>query len=231
MSEQTLAALPLAGRWPGVLGLPYHYGAVAAGQRVELLPTGYGVGGAALLVTRRGQRTLVVGPTTEALEARRAEDLVLCAPAAVLAPLPHWLAELAAARRPTRVSVPDSGAAHVLVQALEGAGLPWRGPRWLGAPTRGAAIQITVGGPGRHLDLRPQARLGWLVDYALAVGPQAVSVYGPRAHTLADGLTRVGLPAAVIHGPLQLTLDEPPLPRPRPRPEAPRRTEGPTERR
>ncbi len=228
-AQQILAASPLASRWQGVLGLPFHHGSVAAGQRVELLPSGYGLGGAALLLTEGGRRTLVVGPTTEALEPRRAEHLVLCAPAAVLPPPADWLARLQAATRPTRVSVPDSGAAEVLTQALDAAGVPWKGPARLGRGRRAALVSISVGGPGRRLDLRPQARLSWLVTYAHAVRPDVVSVHGPRAHSLADALLEAGVPAAVIHGPLQLMLDDP-LPRLPPDPHPPRRqTEGPGE--
>jgi hypothetical protein len=205
-ARRVLCARALAADWAGTLGLPYHHGSVAAGMRVELLPTGYGPGGAAVLLTQAGRRTLVVGPTTESLEPRTVDQLVLAAPAAVAPPPDDWLQTLAVSTAPSRAVVPDSGAAQVLVDALTAHNVSWSGPAWLGGARRGGQVRVALSGRGLALDLRPSPPLTWLARYASQVQPEGVSVHGPRAHALAAMLQQAGLPVSVIHGPLQLML-------------------------
>ncbi len=199
---RVVASQPLAAGWRGVMGLPFGVGALALGQRVELLPTGYGLGGAALLLTRRGQRTLVVGPTTEALVPRAADCLVLNAPAIPEAP-GRWLE---AALEAERVVVPDDAAAAAVVSALEGAGIPHRRPSWLGGGVRRARLGVFTRGEGLRVDLRPQASEAWLVDFAREVQPELVCVHGLRAGPLATGLVEAGLSCRILHAPEQLTI-------------------------
>ncbi len=208
-ARKSLASLVLAASWPGVLGLPFSCGALAMGHRVELLPTGYGLGGAALLLTRAGERTLVVGPTTEALVPRRAHRLVLAAPSTPTPPS-GWLEQVIA--EPGRVVVPDAGAAVRVVDELAAAGSPPARPAWLGGGPRGAKIRVATSGSGVFVDARPQADEAWQVAFALQCTPELVYVHGPRAQALAVQLADVGLATRLLHGPDQLSFTG--LPRP-----------------
>ncbi len=203
-ARHTMASAPLAATWPDVLAIPFGSSVVAMGLRIELLPTGYGPGGAALLLSHEGRRTLVVGPTTERLESRHAERLVLAAPAAP-ADDGAWLAEAAAGRAPLLV-VPDAAAAEVVSARLRAAGVAHRRPPWLGPGDARAAVRLTTRGAGRAVDARPQAALGWLADYAREVAPEQVLVHGPRAEPLAAALTAAGLAVRVLHAPQQLAF-------------------------
>lgn len=227
---RALASAPLARRWPSTLALPFGAGAVAMGFRIELLPTGYGPGGAAVLLARGGERTLVVGPTTEILTARRVDRLVLFA-----APPPapdDWLSTLPESET---LVVPDAAAAEQVSERLRAAGLVHRRPAWLGrgrGPS-GAPLRITTRGPGRFIDARPQASEDWLVRFAGRVSARAVFVHGPSADHLARALAADGQPVRVLHGPQQLSLlDEDPAPfTPDPLPLRPAEsTEGPERR-
>lgn len=202
-ARQTLASAPLAATWTGALGLPFGRGALAMGHRVELLPTGYGVGGSALLFTRDGERTLAVGPTTEAMVPRPAHSLVLAAPAIPAAP-DDWLATTLAA--PGRLVVPDAAAAAEVIAALESAGVPPRRPAWLGSGPRSSEHVVSMRGPGTVVDARPQASEAWLVDFATACAPELVLVHGHRAEALSTQLVAAGLNTRVLHGPEQLSL-------------------------
>ncbi len=204
-AQRVLASAPLARTWPGALGLPLRRGAVAMGHRIELLPTGYGVGGAALLLTRDGHRTLVVGPTTPALRPRAAHHLVLCAPAPPQAPA-DWLDRVIRGPTRQRLVVPDGAAAAVVSATLEDAGVPHRVPDWLGGGDRRAPIGISTRGPGTVVDVRPQASEAWLVGFACAVGPEIVYLYGPRADAVAVDLAAAGVSTRVLHAPQQMNL-------------------------
>ncbi len=201
-AKQTLASQVLAATWSNALGLPFGRGALALGHRIELLPTGYGVGGAALLMTRDGDRTLVVGPTTEALTPRMAQRLVLHAPAPPEAS-EGWWEELESG---TRLVVPDDGAAIEAVSRLEAVGVPARRPAWLGPSPRAPVVTVTTRGPGVPLDLRPQASEDWLFEFALQCAPELVCVHGPRSQQLTERLAAAGLGVRVLHGPEQLAL-------------------------
>lgn len=216
-ASRHLASTTLARHWRRTLGLPIGSSAIAMGHRIELLPTGYGPGGAAVLVTRRGRRTLIVGPTTDALEPRHAEQLVLHAPASPrhVSDGP-WLDRLRARRSPVDLVAPDGAAADALAAALIGAGLAYRGPRWLadGPGEAAALLRITTHGDGEVVDLRPQADEGWLVDYAHRVDPRDIFVHGDRADALAHRLSALGHAVRVLHGPQQLALLDPASPPP-----------------
>ncbi len=202
-ARQTLASMSLAATWPGALGLPFGRGALAMGHRVELLPTGYGVGGAALLLTRDGDRTLAVGPTTEGLVPRHAQRLVLAAPA-LAAPPSDWLEKALA--DPGRIVVPDAAAAAAVISALEQAGVQPRRPSWLGGGPRSATHSVSTRGAGRYVDARPRADEPWLVRFAAQCNPEVVLVHGSRAEPLAEQLVGAGLNTRVLHGPEQLSL-------------------------
>lgn len=207
-SGRCIASAELARSWRATLGLPMGAGAVAMGFRIELLPTGYGPGGAAVLLTRSGERVLVVGPTTSRLAPRPAERLVL------LAPEPPADAQWAPAVGDSgTLVVPDGGAAAVVSDRLAIAGIAHGRPRWLGrgAGPRCAAVRIATRGPGRFVDARPQTDDPWLVDFARRVGPRTAYVHGPGADRLARRLSDAGLPVRVLHAPRQLSLlaDEP----------------------
>lgn len=212
-ARRVLASAPLARRWPATLGLPFGAGAVAVGFRLELLPSGYGPGGAAVLLARGGERTLVVGPTTEALTARHADHLVLFAPA--LPADDGWLAAAREATGPTTLVVPDAAAAERAADLLTDADLAHRRPIWLerGRGPASAPLRIATRGPGLEVDARPQAPEGWLVRFADRVAARAVFVHGPRADHLARALAAEGHPVRVLHGPQQLSLldDEAPF--------------------
>lgn len=216
-ASRHLASTTLARHWRRTLGLPIGGSAIAMGHRIELLPTGYGPGGAAVLVTRRGRRTLVVGPTTAALEPRHADQLVLHAPAAPRHRLDGaWLDTLRDLEAPVDLVAPDGAAADALAAALTAADLPYRGPRWLqtGPGEADAMRRITTHGTGRLIDLRPQADEGWLVDYAHRVDPRDIFVHGDRADALAHRLAALGHAVRVLHGPQQLALLDPASPPP-----------------
>lgn len=201
-----LASAPLAEGWDGVQGLPLGRSAVAGGQLLELLPTGYGVGGAAALLTEAGFRVMVVGPTAEALGPRRVDELVLFAPR--LAPIPaDWLDQARAATAPLRLRALDGAGARALCAALDAAEVPHRRPPWMRPGPRGVPVSVSTHGPGLLVDLRPQASAAWLVDFARACSPTGISVHGPGAEALARRLTEVGLPARVIHAPAQLDFE------------------------
>lgn len=203
-----LASAPLAATWSGVHGLPFGAGAVAGGLRLELLPTGYGTGGAAVLLAEDGYRVLVVGPTTEALEPRPVDELVLWAPAPPDPPSEGWLAEArdAAQHRETLVfSAPDGAAAEAIARALEAADVPHRRPPWMVGGQPRASVRVGFG-RGRVIDLRPQASPAWQVQFARACRAERVCVHGSRADALARRLTDAGLVARVIQAPAQLVL-------------------------
>lgn len=206
-ADRVLAAAPLAAGWRRALGVPFNASAVAMGHRLELLPTGYGPGGAALLLTRDGHRTLVVGPTTEALQPRRADALVLFAGAEPGADT-DWLerAKAASTDAPLVVTVPDGGAAMAVADALDAAEVPHRRPGWLGRGLgpRSSAVRLTTTAGGLAVDLRPQARLEWLVRLAGRVAPRRVRVHGPQAVALAAALAVEGHQVRILDQPRQL---------------------------
>lgn len=203
-AAKTLASQPLAAAWRDALGLPLERGAIALGGRLELLPTGYGPGGAALLLTQAGQRLLVVGPTTEALLPRRADRLVLAAPGRPVVAA-DWLDQVRAGAV-SRLVVPDGAAGLRVVDALARAGVRFTCPRWLGRGHRRAPLRVSTRGPGLVVDLRPQADEDWLVRFALSVRPGLACVHGPRAEALAAQLAAHGVPARVMGRPTQLSL-------------------------
>ncbi len=205
---RVLASTVLAATWPGALGLPIGAGAVAMGQRMELIPSGYGPGGAALLLTQAGHRTLIVGPTTRALVPRAADRLVLCAPAQ-RAPEAPWLERAQSGEASLRLVVPDGAAAAVVCDGLTEAGIAHFAPAWLtprGPRARGARVTVATGGQGVHIDARPQADEAWLVSLARFVGPEITFVHGPRADAVAAQLAAVGLATRVLHAPKQMSL-------------------------
>lgn len=232
-ARRVLAGAEIARRWRATLALPVGAGAVAMGFRIELLPSGYGPGGAAVLLTRAGARALVVGPTTTALRPRHADQLALFAPDDPADPDPAvWLPRIG---RTATLIAPDAAAAVALCDALDAAGLPHRRPRWLdrGRGPADASITVSTHGDGTPIDARPQAPLAWLVDFAGRVGPRAVFVHGPAADRLARALAARGHAVRVLHGPQQLSLlDDYPEPPFVPAPPAalPRETEGPERR-
>ena len=209
-ADRLMASRPLACTWPGAQGLPMGAGAVAMGYRIELLPTGYGAGGSAVLLTRAGERALVVGPTTLHLVPRSADHLVLYAPEDP-SPPPDWLARLAASPdlEPVRLVVPDGGAARVVCEALEEAQIAHRRPRWLkGAPRKPASVSVGFTGPGLAIDARPQADLEWLVSFAAAVAAPMIYVHGPASNRLVKALKTGGHSTRILHAPRQLSLLE-----------------------
>lgn len=213
-ARRNLAAAPLAVRWPHTLGLPLGSSAIAMGHRIELLPTGYGPGGAAVLLTRSGHSTLVIGPTSTTLRPRRADRLVIFAPARPeLAP--DWLDQARTAGRLDLIA-PDGAAAQHISEALTAADLAHRRPPWLGLGPgpRGAPLRIVTRGEGLLVDARPQADEAWLVELARRVDPRSVFVHGPRADALAPRLAAAGHAVRVLHGPQQLTLLDPDVPPP-----------------
>ena len=207
-ATRLMASRPLARTWPRTQGLPMGAGAVAMGYRIELLPTGYGAGGSAVLLTRAGERALVVGPTTDDLVPRLADHLVLYAPRDPSPPA-DWLAQAAASREPMRLVVPDGGAARVVCEALEEAQIDHRRPRWLkGGRQKTAPVSVGLTGPGVGIDARPQAGLEWLVSFAAAVAAPMVYVHGPESNRLVKALKGGGHSTRILHAPRQLSLLE-----------------------
>ncbi len=207
-----LASKALAATWKGVQGLPFGTGAVAAGMRLELLPTGYGPGGAAVLLAEDGFRTLVVGPTTEALEPRPVDELVIYAPAPLVVPAPDWIArarEAAQAHESLALLPPDGAAAEAIARALEAADVPHRRPAWLpgGQPRATVRIVAAASADAVVLDVRPLATSAWQVEHARACRADRICVHGPGSDALARRLTEAGLPARVIQAPAQLVLN------------------------
>lgn len=202
-SARCLTSAPLARRWPATLGLPVGAGAVAMGFRIELIASGYGLGGVAVLLTRAGERTLVVGPTTNTLQPRRADQLILFAPSLVADP--DWQPSPGLSGR---LRVPDAAAARLMSQRLDMHGIAHRRPRWLGtgAGQPSARVCIVLNGPGRCVDTRPQADEHWLAEYVRRVAPRALYVHGPRADHLARRLAGEGWPVRVLYRPRQLSL-------------------------
>lgn len=205
---QILASAPLAGTWGDVLGVPFGGSVVAGGFRLELLPSGYGPGGAAVIATRNGHRTLVVGPVTVACDPQPADTVVLYAPEPVRED-PDWLG---AARLGTalRLVPRDAGAALFVSHTLTLAGIPHRRPAWLvpaeGEGPRNARVTIAASGEGMALDARPQADEAHLVAFARATKAERVYVHGPRADMLAIRLKEAGLSSRVLAAPAQLPL-------------------------
>ena len=229
-AQKAVAAEVLARTWRGVAGLPFEQGVIAFGMRLELLRSGYGPGGAAVLLTRSGQRVFVVGPTTTELEPRKADRLVLYA-APLVEPDEAWLDRVRGSRGQTTIDVPDGAAASVVSRALHAQGVPHLRPGWLGASDRGARYRLRVvstaptdpkaakagapkdkappalaKAPTITLDARPQADDAWLVELAQAIEPELVVVHGPRAETLAQAITEAELAARVLHSPRQLAF-------------------------
>lgn len=200
---RVLAAEPLARNWTGAIGLPFGHGGVALGQRVELLPTAYGTGGCAALLTLEGRRTLVVGPTTESLTPRRAERLVLFVPRPAAPPCLSAEALQALIERANGepLVVPDAAAAERLAGALTEADVPFTGPRWLPGTARRGATRIALSGSGYTVDARPQASPAWLADFITRVSPRSVRLHGPGTERVLDALARLsptGLPPAEV---------------------------------
>jgi len=207
-STRLMSSRPLAQSWAGAQGLPMESGAVAMGYRIELLPTGYGDGGSAVLLTRGGERALVVGPTTTELVPRLVDHLVLYAPDDP-APATAWLERARNTTDGLRLVVPDGGAAAVVCHALAEAGIEHRAPRWLpGGRRQPARVTVGLTGPGFVVDARPQASHEWLVDFAGAVGAPMVYVHGPQANRLAKALKGAEHSIRVLHAPRQLSLLE-----------------------
>lgn len=202
-ARHLMAAAPLAATWPGALAVPFGDAIIAVGLRLELLPTGYGPGGAALLLSDNGRRTLVVGPTTPALEPRHADRLVLAAPATPSEPA-GWV-DAVAAGDVTRLLVPDAAAAEAVSARLHERELEHRRPGWL-PPTSPHGVPIATSGAGLFVDARPQAGEPWLVAFACQVGPDLVWVHGPRAEALAAQLAAAGLSSRVLQAPRQLAF-------------------------
>lgn len=204
VAQKILAAAPLAQTWRGALALPFGRSVVAMGQRLELLRSGYGDGGAAVLSTEGGQRILVVGPTTESLEPRHADRLVMAAPGPATAPA-DWLSRLDLG---APIVVPDAAAAQAVAAALADAEVPHLVPAWMrqGRGRGGGGVRVTTRGDGQMVDLRPQADEAWQVEYARAVAPELVYVHGPRAEPLAAALVAAGLDTRVLQAPTQLVF-------------------------
>lgn len=200
-----LASAPLAADWPGVQGLPIGRSAVAGGRKMELLPTGYGVGGCAALLTESGHRVLVVGPTTASLAPRHVDQLVLRAPA-VSPPPADWIAQVVDSKQ-TRIVAPDGAGLVAVCAALDAAGIAHRRPPWLPGGARAAPLRVSMQGAGFAVDLRPQAGAAWHVEFALACAPEQVHVHGAEAEERVSQLTAAGLTARVIQAPAQLVLN------------------------
>jgi len=205
---QALASAPLAATWTDVLGVPFGGSVVAGGLRLELLPSGYGPGGAAVLATSNGHRTLIVGPTTTRCHPQPAHALVLCAPDTV-DPDEGWL-EAAHRGAPLRLLPRDAAAAAALSARLVAAGIPHRRPAWLdparGEGPRSACVVIGFGGVGMVVDGRPQADDGFLVAFAHSTGAERIYVHGPRADALSMRLRESGLASRILAAPTQLPL-------------------------
>ena len=199
-----LASAPLAAEWSGVQGLPIGRSAVAGGRKIELLPTGYGTGGCAAMLTDAGHRVFVVGPTTESLDPRHVDQLVVRAPQAPTSQS-DWLTRVVD-DEVTRIVAPDGAGVEAVCAALDAAGIAHRRPPWLPGGTRSAPLLVTMQGAGLKVDLRPQASSQWLVDFALACGPEQVHVHGADAEIRVSEMTAAGLTARVIHAPAQLVL-------------------------
>jgi len=206
---QPMMSAPMAARWPGALGVPFHHAVVAMGLRLEVLPSGYGVGGAAVVVTRAGHRTLVVGPVSEAFEAQPADTLVLFAPEAVRWTDADWVGA-ACLGQPLTTAVPDAAAAGIVSSRLAAAGVPHRCPAVASADgregTRAARVSVVIGGVGLEVDARPQLDDDALVALAARVGAAHLLVHGPRADVLAQRLSEAGLPSRVLASPRQLMM-------------------------
>jgi|GEM_PF-2304591 len=207
-SKRLMSSRYLAQSWAGAQGLPMESGAVAMGYRIELLPTGYGEGGSAVLLTRGGERALVVGPTTTALGPRQVDHLVLYAPDDPAPPV-DWVVQARETTEDLRLVVPDGGSAAMVCKVLTQAAIPHRGPRWLsGTPRQSAPVTVGLTGPGLVVDLRPQADFEWLVRFADSVGSPMVYVHGPQANRLSKALKVAGHSIRVLHAPRQLSLLE-----------------------
>ncbi len=205
---QTLASAPLAATWSDVLGVPFGGSVVAGGFRLELIPSGYGPGGAAVIATRNGHRTLILGPVSPRCEAQPAESLVLFA-ADTLAPDDDWLS--AARMGGTLRLIPrDAGAALAISEALTAAGVPHRRPAWLvagaGEGPKSARVTLSFTGEGRPVDARPQADEAFLAAYAHSTGAERIYVHGPRAEALSHRLKDAGMSSRVLAAPAQLPL-------------------------
>ncbi len=207
-TNRIMSSRPLARSWAGAQGLPMGAGAVAMGYRIELIPSGYGAGGSAVILTRSGERALVVGPTTDALIPRRVDHLVLYAPNDP-SPPPNWLAQARNATDELRLVVPEGGSAVVVCEALRAAEIEHRAPRWLpGARRRPARVTVALTGPGLVVDARPQASHEWLVGFAADVAAPMVYVHGPQANRLSKALKNAGHSIRILHAPRQLSLLE-----------------------
>jgi hypothetical protein len=207
-AAQTLASAPLAATWTDVLGVPFGGTVVAGGFRLELIASGYGPGGAAVLATSNGHRTLVVGPTTTRCDPQPAHALVLSAPELV-DPDEGWL-DAARLGSPLRLLPRDPAAAAAVSARLSAAGIPHRRPVWLdpaaGEGPRSARVVIGFGGDGLSIDGRPQADEGFLVAFAHSTGAERIYVHGPRADALSMRLREAGLPSRILAAPTQLPL-------------------------
>ncbi|MFN3201689.1 MAG: hypothetical protein ACE366_25015 [Bradymonadia bacterium] len=203
----------LARRWPGTIGLPIGHSGVAMGLRLELLASGYGASGVAVMATRAGLRTLVVGPTSTRLVPRAAERMVLWVPP-VRDPkgphagnLIHWLKAHLTTAHDDRLVVPDGATAEVVCQVLAQAGVPSVAPKWLGGGRwRPGALRISTAGEGLLVDARPQADWPWLADLVEAVAPEQLWLHGPGAADFGAALSAEGWPVHLLTSPAQLPL-------------------------
>lgn len=208
----------LARRWPGTIGLPIGHTGVAMGLRLELLASGYGAAGVAVMVTREGHRTLVVGPTSAALIPRRAEQLVLYVPTPrgpeepTEETLIEWLKIHLEPAHEGRLRVPDRATAERVCHRLAAAGVPVVPPPSLGGrPRRQGQLRVVFEGPGLWVDARPQAEPAWLRWLVAQVDPERLWLHGPGATPFAAALQDDGWPAQLLVPPEQLPLrDAPP---------------------
>ncbi len=206
---QVVMSAPLAARWPGALGVPFHQGVVAMGLRIEVLPSGYGPGGAAVIATRAGHRTLVVGPVASSFEPQPADTLVLLAPEPVRATEVDWVGA-ACLGQPLTLATPDAAAACAVSVRLTAAGVPHRRPAHASPDTREgprtARVQVAIGGSGVDVDARPQLDEEALVGLVGRVDASSVLLHGPRSEALARRLGEAGIPCRVLSAPRQLTF-------------------------
>ena len=207
-ARQTLASAPLAQTWGDVLGVPFGGSVVAGGFRLELVPSGYGPGGAAVIATLNGARTMVLGPVTGACEAQPVDVLVLYAPEPVREDF-DWL-QAAQLGNTLRLVPRDVGAALAVSRSLTAAGIPHHRPGWLtpaeGEGSRKARVHIALSGEGTVIDARPQVDEAWLVHFARSTGAERVYVHGARAEALAGRLKEAGIPSRTLMAPAQLPL-------------------------
>lgn len=200
-SQRLACSAPLAGAWPKALALPMGRSVVALGRQIELVPTGYGIGGAAALVNHGGQRAFVVGPTTTCIEPRPADVLVLYVPEIATLDC-SWLRAVGCPDGPKLLVLPDGAALEAAAATLRRAGLPFKAPKWA-EPVGGsdAVVRLAMRGDGLRIDMRPQADECFLALFAERVQAREIWLHGPRARILAARLVDRGVPTRVL-GPI-----------------------------